>query len=364
MAGGGTAGHVNPLLATAVELRARGYEVEALGTQEGLEADLVERSGFALNVIEKVPFPRRPSLSALRFPAKWRRAVSECERVIEGASCVVGFGGYVSTPAYRAAQGLGVPIIIHEQNARPGLANRVGARVAALVALTFANTPLEARRGRTELVGLPLRPEIRELALARRSPEGARRARVEAAERLGVDPDRRILLVTGGSLGARSINEAVCAAAASLPEGAAVVHLTGRAKDAPVREAVDAAGVSGRWLVLDYLRSMEDALAVADLVVCRSGAGTVAEMTALGLPCVYVPLPIGNGEQRLNAHEHVTSGGALLIPDAQLDAHTVDARVFSLVMSEELEAMARASYGLGRVNAASDFSALIEEVIG
>ncbi|MBB6334453.1 UDP-N-acetylglucosamine--N-acetylmuramyl-(pentapeptide) pyrophosphoryl-undecaprenol N-acetylglucosamine transferase [Schaalia hyovaginalis] len=364
VAGGGTAGHVNPLLATAVELRARGYRVEALGTQEGLEADLVERAGFALKVIEKVPFPRRPSASALRFPAKWRRAVDECEKVIEGAACVVGFGGYVSTPAYRAAKRLGVPVVIHEQNARPGLANRVGARFARLVALTFANTPLEARRGRTEVVGLPLRPAIRELALARRSSEDALRARLAAAERLGVDPDRRILLVTGGSLGALAINEAVCAAAKALPEGAAVVHLTGRGKDAPVRDAVEAAGVSDRWLVLDYLRTMEDALAVADLVLCRSGAGTVAEMTALGLPCVYAPLPIGNGEQRLNAHDHVASGGALLIPDARLDAHAVETRVFALLASPELDAMARASRGLGRVDAAADFSALIEEVIG
>lgn len=364
MAGGGTAGHVNPLLATAGELRARGYQLQALGTKEGLEADLVKAAGFSFTVIEKAPFPRRPSVSALHFPGKWRRALAECEKVIEGAACVVGFGGYVSTPAYRAAQRLGVPLVIHEQNARPGLANRFGARFAQLLGLTFANTPLVARRGRTELVGLPLRPAIRDLALARRTPEGAYRARVAAAERLGLDPNFRILLVTGGSLGALSLNEAMCAAAKALPEGVAVVHLTGRGKDAPVRAAVEAAGVADRWLIREYLQTMEDALAVADLVVCRSGAGTVAEMTALGVPCIYVPLPIGNGEQRLNAHDHVDSGGALLIPDAHLDADAVNTQVFSLLLSSQLDDMAQASRDLGRVDAASDFATLIEEVMG
>lgn len=364
VAGGGTAGHVNPLLATAVELRARGHRVDVLGTKEGLEAELVPAAGFPLSVIDKVPFPRRPNRAALAFPRRWRRAVAACERIVEGADCVVGFGGYVATPAYRAAKRLGVPIVIHEQNARPGLANRVGARSAALVALTFANTPLQAASGRTQLVGLPLRPAISALARERLDPQGRRRARVAAGERLGVDPDARILLVTGGSLGALRLNEALSAAAAALPEGARVIHLTGRGKDAPVRVAVARAGVGQRWLVLDYLRTMEDALALADLVVCRSGAGTVAEMTALGLPCVYAPLPIGNGEQRLNAHDHVASGGAILVEDARLDKDFVESTVFPLLTSDRLEAMAAASLATGRVEAASDFATLIEEVIG
>lgn len=364
VAGGGTAGHVNPLLSTAVELRSRGADVDVLGTREGLESDLVPAAGFELSFIEKVPFPRRPSPSALRFPAKWRRAVAACEDVVRGADCVVGFGGYVSTPAYRAAKKAGVPIVIHEQNARPGLANRVGARDAALVALTFASTPLRAKRGRTEVTGLPLRPAIAGLAERRLDPASKRGARVEAAERLGVDADAPTLLVTGGSLGALSLNRALAAAADRLPEGARVVHLTGRGKDAPVREAVRAAGVADRWLVLDYLTTMEDALAVADLVVCRSGAGTVAEMTALGLPCVYAPLPIGNGEQRLNAHDHVEAGGAILVDDKDLDADCVASRIFPLLGSERLETMAAASLGLGRVRAASDLADLIETVIG
>lgn len=363
VAGGGTAGHVNPLLATAVELRKRGHHVDVLGTKEGLEADLVPTAGFELSIIDKVPFPRRPNRAALSFPVRWRHAVEACTKIIEGADCVVGFGGYVSTPAYRAATRCRVPIVIHEQNARPGLANRVGARSAALVALTFANTPLEAPKGRTEVVGLPLRPAISALGDARRDPQSRYRARVEAGLRLGVDPECRILLVTGGSLGALSLNDALSSAAVSLPEGARVIHLTGRGKDASVRRAVANAGVEDRWLVLDYLHTMEDALALADLVVCRSGAGTVAEMTALGLPCVYVPLPIGNGEQRLNAHDHVASSGAILVEDSRLDRAYVEETVFPLLVSDQLETMAQASAAMGRLDAASDFATLIEEVM-
>jgi len=138
----------------------------------------------------------------------------------------------------------------------------------------------------------------------------------------------------------------------ALPEGAQVIHLTGRGKDEPVRKAVEAAGLSDRWHVIDYLTTMEDALAVADLVVCRSGAGTVAEMEALGLPCIYVPLPIGNGEQRLNAADHVAAGGAQLIDDKDFTAEFVRRNVFPLLGSTRLADMAAASQSLGRAGAA------------
>ena len=277
MAGGGTAGHVNPLLATAAQLRESGAEVVVLGTSAGLESDLVPAAGFPLVEIPRVPLPRRPSLAFFTLPSRFSDAVKRCSRALEGADVLVGFGGYVSTPAYIAAKRAGVPIVIHEQNARPGLANKVGARNAAVVALTFPSTPLSARSGKTVVTGLPLRAAIADLASRREDTQGAAQARREAAERLGVNPDAPTLLITGGSLGALHVNESMTGAADALPEGAQVVHLTGRGKDEPVRAAVEAAGLSDRWHVIDYLTTMEDALAVADLVVCRSGAGTVAE---------------------------------------------------------------------------------------
>ncbi|WP_026460864.1 undecaprenyldiphospho-muramoylpentapeptide beta-N-acetylglucosaminyltransferase [Schaalia suimastitidis] len=364
LAGGGTAGHVNPLLATAQVLRERGYDIAVLGTAEGLESDLVPAAGFDLTTIAKVPMPRRLTPALFSLPSRLRQTVTQCERILDGADALVGFGGYVSTPAYLAARSLGLPVIIHEQNARPGLANRVGASWASTVALTFDSTPLKARKGRTITTGLPLRSAIAQLAEARRDPATALTQRRDAAARLELDPDLPTLLVTGGSLGALHINEAVCGAAGDLPEGLQVLHLTGRGKDAPVRQALAEAGVVERWKVVDYLSTMEDALAIADLVLCRSGAGTVAEMTALGLPCVYVPLPIGNGEQKLNARDHVGVGGALIIDDADLDASYVRNEVFPLVVSHRLGEMAAASMQLGKADAAQELATLVEEDMG
>ena len=363
LAGGGTAGHVNPLLSTALELRSRGYDVVALGTSQGLETTLVPAAGVELVTIERVPLPRKPSLQFFSLPGRMKRAIAQCRSALSGADALVGFGGYVSTPAYLAARKMSLPIIIHEQNARPGLANRVGARWASSLGLTFPSTPLKAKHGVTVVTGLPLRPAIQTLAAARTTEEGRESARRLAASKLGVDPDMQTLLITGGSLGALNVNRAMVKVAAQLPDGVQVVHLTGKGKDQEVRDAVNAAGVADRWHVIDYLSTMEDALAVADLVVCRSGAGTVAEMTALGLPCVYVPLPIGNGEQKLNAADHVAQGGALLVADRDLTADYVRGAIFPLLGSEKLSEMAIASRALARPDGAQQLADLIESTL-
>lgn len=351
LAGGGTAGHVNPLLSIAAELRARGAQVRVLGTREGLESDLVPAAGYRLTALPKVPLVRHPSPQWLTLPVRFREAVHVAASALDGADALVGFGGYVSTPAYVAARRAGVPFLVHEQNARPGLANRVGARSARVVALTFASTPLRAARGRTVLTGLPLRPAVAELARARRTPEGRLSARRAAAARLGLDPQRRTLVVTGGSLGALHVNQAVTGAAADFPEGVQVLHLTGRGKDADVRAALARSGSRAAWTVLDYLTTMQDAFAVADLVLGRSGASTVSELCALGLPAFYVPLAIGNGEQHLNAADQVRAGGARIVADRAFSARTVREQVIPLLVGEALPAMGRAAASCGRVEA-------------
>ncbi len=364
LAGGGTAGHVNPLLATADALKARGSGIVVLGTSQGLETDLVPAAGYRLVTIPRVPLPRRPTPALLTLPRRMHDAVRQAGVALRGVDVVVGFGGYVSTPVYRAAQLAGIPVVVHEQNARPGLANRVGARSASVVALTFSSTPLRARHGRTAVVGLPLRPAISDLVVLRSTQGGRRQSRQAAATRLGLDPTAPTLVVTGGSLGAQHLNEAMTAAARSLPAHAQVLHLTGRDKDSPVREAVEAAGLSERWVVLDYLTRMEDAWAIADLVVCRSGAGTVAELSALGLPAFYVPLPIGNGEQRLNAQDHVASGGARMVADDRFTPEVVTSSVFPLLGSDQLVTMAGASASLGRTDAAEALADLVLAQVG
>ncbi|MFP3713657.1 undecaprenyldiphospho-muramoylpentapeptide beta-N-acetylglucosaminyltransferase [Puerhibacterium sp. TATVAM-FAB25] len=366
MAGGGTAGHVNPLLAVADELRARepGLRALVLGTTSGLEADLVPERGYRLWPVPKVPLPRRPSVELLTLPGKLAAAVRAAEAAIDevGAEAVVGFGGYVSTPAYLAARRRGVPVVVHEQNARPGVANRLGARWAARVGATFPGTSLRD----AVVTGLPLRREISDL-VARRAADAAA-ARVQAADALGLEPTLPTLVVTGGSSGALSLNTAVSRAAAALLEsGAQVLHLTGRDKDGPVREAVGRlAGTheTRRYQVREYLSDMHLALAVADLVVARAGAGTVCELAALGLPAVYVPLPVGNGEQRLNATPLVEAGGGLLVDDADLTSTWVAEHVPALLGDPaRLDAMAAAARAAGVRDGAARVADLVEQAV-
>ncbi|QHO91232.1 UDP-N-acetylglucosamine--N-acetylmuramyl-(pentapeptide) pyrophosphoryl-undecaprenol N-acetylglucosamine transferase [Actinomyces sp. 432] len=373
LAGGGTAGHVNPLLATAAALRDAasggdpGTSILVLGTKEGLEQRLVPEAGYELAHVPRVPMPRRPTGDLLLLPRRLRGAVAAAGEAIRqvDADVVVGFGGFVSTPAYLAARSVGVPVVIHEQNARPGLANRLGARWAAAVALTFASTPLAAAHGRTEVTGLPLRPAIG--SLVERQRADAAGARRDGAAALGLDPAATTVLVTGGSLGAQHLNEVMCECADRLPADLQVLHLTGRGKDAPVRAALERAaartpGLMERYHVLDYLTEMEQAYACADGVICRSGAGTVAELTALGLPALYVPLPIGNGEQRLNAADCVSAGGGQLVADADLDAE--DILGFTAVLTDESRrrSAAAAAASTGVRDGAQRLAALIREV--
>ncbi|GAA3215834.1 undecaprenyldiphospho-muramoylpentapeptide beta-N-acetylglucosaminyltransferase [Oerskovia jenensis] len=361
LAGGGTAGHVNPLLAVADELRARNPEtvVTVLGTQSGLEADLVPARGYPLRFVPKVPLPRRPSGEWVALPGKLKAAVDAAGAVIDEtrAEVVVGFGGYVSTPAYIAAHRRGVPIVIHEQNARPGLANRAGARWATSVALTFEGTPLKGG----VVTGLPLRWEIADLIRDR--GVDAPTVRANAAASLGLDPARPTVVVTGGSLGAQSLNEAVSGAARELlATGAQVLHLTGRGKAEAVRTVVD--GLPG-YDVREYLSEMHLAYAVADLVVCRSGAGTVSELAALGIPAVYVPLPIGNGEQRLNAGPVVRAGGGILVEDEAFTAAWVAANVPPLVADgDRLRTMASLASRAGIQDATARVADLVARAAG
>ena len=373
LAGGGTAGHVNPLLATAAALRDPSTggderaEILVLGTREGLEERLVPEAGYELAHVPRVPMPRRPTGDLFMLPRRLQRAVAAAGEAIArvDAQVVVGFGGFVSTPAYLAARQAGVPVVIHEQNARPGLANRLGAGWAAAVALTFASTRLKASRGRTEVTGLPLRPAIGALAAERADADGAARARSAGAAALGLDPRLPTLLITGGSLGAQHLNEVIASSLPRLPAELQVLHLTGRDKDEPVRAALERAVAEGacapdlmdRYHVLDYLSAMERAYACADGVICRSGAGTVAELTALGLPALYVPLPIGNGEQRLNAADTVAAGGGRLVPDGDLTAADVVSFTDLLADAEARAAEAAASTGVR--DAAARLAALI-----
>jgi len=351
LAGGGSAGHVSPLLALADCLRRRdpSTTLTALGTAEGLEARLVPARGYPMIPVPKVPMPRRPGPALLRLPGRLLAAVRAADRALTetGAEAVVGFGGYVCTPAYLAARRRGVPIVIHEQNPLPGMANRLGARLTRYVATTFPGTPLPHALH----VGMPLRAEIG--SLVRDS------LRAEARAELGLDAERTTLLVTGGSLGAQRLNETFGAVADDLrAAGVQVLHVSGTGKQVDVRLSDDG---EPPHVVLPYIDRMERAYAAADFVVCRSGANTVCELTAVGLPAAYVPLPVGNGEQRLNAEPVVTAGGGLLVDDADCTPDWVRRTLLPLLADRPaLTAMGLAAGALGSPHADERLADLVE----
>ncbi len=356
LAGGGTAGHVNPLLAVAQELRSREHQVSVIGTEEGLEAQLVPQNGFELLMVPKVPLPRKPGRELIVLPGQLMEAVDAAQVHLQGADVLVGFGGYVSAPAYLAARKMGIPIVVQEQNVKPGIANRMAAPFAKAVSLAFPETKLSARRGITAVTGLPLRKEITNLARERKDVRRRKAARQWGAEQLGLNPDLPTLLVTGGSLGAQHLNTVAAEGSGLVPANLQVIHLTGHGKSAEVLRRVGETTAS-RWLTEEYLLDMTPALAAADLVLCRSGAGTVAELGVLGLPAFYVPLPIGNGEQRRNSQAQVRAGGARLVEDKDFDRNVFLREVVPLTGRENVlrrmgEAMRKVTPAGGAVEVA------------
>jgi UDP-N-acetylglucosamine--N-acetylmuramyl-(pentapeptide) pyrophosphoryl-undecaprenol N-acetylglucosamine transferase len=355
LAGGGTAGHTSPLLATADALRRLdpSVEITAMGTARGLETRVVPEAGYPLELVPPVPMPRRPNADLLRTPGRVRAARKAALAVVDRLrpDVVVGFGGYVSVPAYLAARKRGLPLVVHEGNALPGMANKLGARLTVHVATSFPDTPLR----HAQFVGLPIR---RMIATLDRSA-----SRAEGRAFFGLPDDRPTLLVTGGSQGARSINTALAGAVDDLlAQGYHVLHVVGPKNDV-LQPA--AAGAGGRYVGLNYVDRMDLAYAAADLVICRSGSNTVTEVAGVGLPAVFVPLPIGNGEQALNARPVIRAGGGLLLNDAELDADWVRTNMVSLLADRgRLEAMGAAAAGVLPLDADDKLARMVLDAVG
>ena len=331
LAGGGTAGHVNPMLALADAIKHDDFEhrIWALGTAEGLEARLVPERGYNLLTVPRLPFPRRLNSYAFGFLGKFFAAV----KLVEGylvehrIEVVVGFGGYASAPAYLAARRRGVPFVVHEANALPGMANRWGARFAAAVAVAFHNTKIK----NAVFVGMPLRHEIEVLAGKPTTAEN----RAAARTHFGLSGDVPTLLVTGGSLGARSINDAIEESRNLFSAaGIQVLHIVG---DRSPLEPV----VTKDYVRLAYCSEMNLAIEAADFAVARAGASTVSEFAAVGLPACYVPYPVGNGEQKFNVVDLVSAGGSVVCADADFSAKYVSEILIPTVSNtRQLKAMA------------------------
>jgi UDP-N-acetylglucosamine--N-acetylmuramyl-(pentapeptide) pyrophosphoryl-undecaprenol N-acetylglucosamine transferase len=353
LAGGGTAGHIEPALALADALRRADprIQITCLGTERGLETRLVPLRGYDLALIPAVPLPRSLSANLLSVPGRLSGAVRAAAAVLDDARAevVVGFGGYVATPAYLAARRRRVPIVVHEANSRPGLANKIGARLTTHV---FTGQP-GARLPHATFIGIPIR---REIAGLDRLALGDK-----ARAHFGLRPDLPVLLITGGSQGARSLNRAAVGAAAWIREaGVQVLHIIGPRSDIEVPPP----GGEPPYVTLPYLDRMDLAYAAADFAMCRAGAMTCAELTAVGLPAAYVPLPIGNGEQRLNAAPIEELGGGIIIDDASLTPEWIAETLLPVMLDPELvAAMSRAAAEAGRRDADRRLAAEVLDII-
>ncbi|MEN9713463.1 MAG: hypothetical protein RLZZ164_127 [Actinomycetota bacterium] len=350
LTGGGTAGHVNPLLslADAITNKDAAAKVIALGTVEGLESRLIPARGYRLETIAKLPFPRRPSLYALTFPFRFLSAVAKVRKLIrtEKVAAVVGFGGYASAPAYLAARFEKIPLVIHEANALPGIANRIGAKFATRVAVAFKGTGLP-----NEVVtGMPLRREIESII--------QRHNEVAARVQFGLDPESFTLLVTGGSLGAKKLNDVIESSRSLFAAaGIQVLHIVGNKSEL---KATSAPG----YVRLEYCEQMDQAIAAADFAVSRAGASTVSEFAAVGLPALYIPYPVGNGEQKFNLKELLAVGGGELALDRDFSVEYVAQKLIPLLSnSKRVAQMANAAKSVGIADGTEQLHRLVLGVL-
>lgn len=366
VAGGGTAGHVFPSVAVAAELQRLDPGVTPLfvGTRDRLEGRLVPAAGYELHHIDVLPLPRRPTPKLLKVPGALRASVREVEQLCRerDVRAVVTFGGYVSLPAAWAAARLHLPLVVHEQNAVPGLANRLAARWADRIAVSFPGSRHRFRRQEIVAVtGNPVREELLSLDLAA--------LRTRAREHFGLRPDLPTLFAFGGSQGSRTINRAVVDSLGHWqdPDRVQVLHSAGRALFDETATAIERAGGGGpKVRLVDFIDEMGLAFAAADAVVCRAGATSIAELTVLGLPSLLVPYPHATADHQLaNALALQSVGGATVVEDDDLDGRRLVAAVEPWLLDPARGAsVADAARAFGRPDAARNVARLVLDELG
>lgn len=348
LSGGGTAGHINPALALAEVLVERGHEAHFAGTPQGVEARLVKEAGLPFHPFEAAGFDR--SRPASIFSALWKiqKSTVAAKRWFKALrpDVVVCFGGYVCIPVGRAAESMGIPVVVHEQNSVMGMANRHLGKRASAVALTYdvAGVPI-ADKGKLVVTGNPVR---RSVLTSKR--EESRRA-------LGIPQDALMLLVFGGSLGARHLNAAVCALKErllSVPD-LYVMHVTGPKELDRVRDALCLAdGEALRWQAIGYQDRMGEAMAACDMVVSRAGATSLAEISARAIPALLVPFPYATEDhQTTNARSYVERGAASMVADADVEGPEFERLLFEMIEDRSVrERMAHAAAAFETADAA------------
>ncbi|MEJ6607979.1 MAG: UDP-N-acetylglucosamine--N-acetylmuramyl-(pentapeptide) pyrophosphoryl-undecaprenol N-acetylglucosamine transferase [Candidatus Planktophila sp.] len=330
-AGGGTAGHIAPAISVAQIWREKypAHVIEFIGTSVGLETKLVPAANFKLNLIAKVIVPRKPSPRLLRVPFDLFRSFRASRKVLMGADLLIGFGGYVSAPAYLAAKSLRVKFVVHEANAKPGFANRLGALLTPFLAVA---QPIENGRLKSALVtGIPLRQDIDALVL--KSSLDWSSARSSAKRELGFSVDHPLILAFFGSQGSVSLNKVI---AESLPlflaNGNQMLHAVGNLNELP--------SSTDSYKALAYISEMAKAYLAADLIISRSGAISCSEINALGRYAIFIPLAIGNGEQRFNAQSIIAEHRGELLDQRNFTPQWVNSNLERLLSTAAESAMA------------------------
>lgn len=352
IAAGGTAGHINPALALAEELAARGHQVEFFGQPKKLESTLVPQAGFPFNPIDVTGFDRSRPWTLVSALWRMRAAQKTIGRHFgsERPDVAVGFGAYIELPLINWCHAQGIPCVIHEQNSVPGLANKTSAAKVKTVCVSLP-VAIDAFRGKvgpdTQIVvtGNPVRQSV------------IRADRAQGRRDLGIPEDATMLLVFGGSLGARHLNQGVAALKSKLlsRRDLYVIHSTGKGEyDSVVQELALTQEESARWRVMPYIDRMGEALAAADLVLSRAGASSVAEIAALAVPSVLVPYPFATADhQTTNARYLVDAGAAVLLPDEKIDTPEFEDDFLGLVDDPaRRQAMRDAARGLAQDKAA------------
>jgi len=352
IAAGGTAGHINPALALAEELAARGHQVEFFGQPKKLESTLVPQAGFPFNPIDVTGFDRSRPWTLVSALWRMRAAQKTIGRHFgsERPDVAVGFGAYIELPLINWCHAQGIPCVIHEQNSVPGLANKTSAAKVKTVCVSLP-VAIDAFRGKvgpdTQIVvtGNPVRQSV------------IRADRAQGRRDLGIPEDATMLLVFGGSLGARHLNQGVAALKSKLlsRRDLYVIHSTGKGEyDSVVQELALTQEESARWRVMPYIDRMGEALAAADLVLSRAGASSVAEIAALAVPSVLVPYPFATADhQTTNARYLVDAGAAVLLPDEKIDTPEFEDDLLGLVDDPaRRQAMRDAARGLAQDKAA------------
>lgn len=352
IAAGGTAGHINPALALAEELAARGHQVEFFGQPKKLESTLVPQAGFPFNPIDVTGFDRSRPWTLVSALWRMRAAQKTIGRHFgsKRPDVAVGFGAYIELPLINWCHAQGIPCVIHEQNSVPGLANKTSAAKVKTVCVSLP-VAIDAFRGKvgpdTQIVvtGNPVRQSV------------IRADRAQGRRDLGIPEDATMLLVFGGSLGARHLNQGVAALKSKLlsRRDLYVIHSTGKGEyDSVVQELALTQEESARWRVMPYIDRMGEALAAADLVLSRAGASSVAEIAALAVPSVLVPYPFATADhQTTNARYLVDAGAAVLLPDEKIDTPEFEDDLLGLVDDPaRRQAMRDAARGLAQDKAA------------